>query len=288
MNILFTFSVLLIQNYRSGGSTTIDGDIDFIDISSLSQLWSLLLFLIVISIAFSLFWADSENKKDSKRLKEKQLQESCEQIEKEIIESKKSIYKSIVSIDKKSRIALEERISNGEIRKSDIKHENGLFYFKYDNSLVSGRVKSYKNEIFLNFEIREHLRKESDKYFLHGKKSDYSQEFNESNYYSGRLSSEGNYVDGKKHGLYRTWHSNGNLAYECFYKDNELHGEAKTWYEKGNLESICNYKENKLFGTHKQWYENGHLESEGNYKENEMDDFYREWDEDGKLIHDWT
>jgi antitoxin component YwqK of YwqJK toxin-antitoxin module len=50
-------------------------------------------------------------------------------------------------------------------------------------------------------------------------------------YYSnGNLCSKGNYVDGNRHGYWEVYYSNGNLCYKGNYVDGKLHGYWEEWY----------------------------------------------------------
>ena len=42
--------------------------------------------------------------------------------------------------------------------------------------------------------------------------------------------------NGKEHGFFRYWHSNGNLYLEINCKDGKQHGLYRSWYSNGNLD----------------------------------------------------
>ena len=48
--------------------------------------------------------------------------------------------------------------------------------------------------------------------------------------------------NGKEHGLYRFWYSNGNLSHEINYKNGKEHGLYRFWYLSGNLSFETKYK----------------------------------------------
>ena len=55
---------------------------------------------------------------------------------------------------------------------------------------------------------------------------------------------ETTYVDGKQHGLYQEWHSNGTKYGETRYIDGKLHGLHQEWYSDGTSSGIYEYKDN--------------------------------------------
>lgn len=53
--------------------------------------------------------------------------------------------------------------------------------------------------------------------------------------------------DNKKHGEYKSWHSDGKSNILSHYKDGELHGEYKIWDENGKLIKDSCYKNGELY-----------------------------------------
>ena len=52
-------------------------------------------------------------------------------------------------------------------------------------------------------------------------------------YSDGQPSVEATYVEGKRHGLRRTWHPDGKPCAEETYLDGKLHGLCRTWWADG-------------------------------------------------------
>ena len=79
---------------------------------------------------------------------------------------------------------------------------------------------------------------------------------------NGRIYSEINYKDGKKHGLFRTWFDNGQLHDSAYFENDSLIGYGVSYYHNGvkNYEEQRN-KSHKKFGYFKFWYDNGVLGS---------------------------
>ena len=66
-------------------------------------------------------------------------------------------------------------------------------------------------------------------------------------------------------------HSNGQLSKEINYTDGKIHGSYKEWYSNGQLSVEYNInKEGKRDGFWREWYENGQLLHEAKYKDGVM------------------
>ena len=90
-----------------------------------------------------------------------------------------------------------------------------------------------------------------------------------------------NIKDGKRHGFYKDWHSNGNPFIETNYKNGKRHGVYKCWDSDGNSQEETNYKNGELDGFYKSWDSNGNPNIETNYVNGELDGFYKSWDYNG-------
>ena len=66
-----------------------------------------------------------------------------------------------------------------------------------------------------------------------------------------------NYINGQRHGEYRTWHSNGQPEYHNMYKYGLKHGLCRVWYNNGQLESECEFENDKPVGEYKQLSRSG-------------------------------
>lgn len=100
---------------------------------------------------------------------------------------------------------------------------------------------------------------------------------------NGQLKWENNYKDGKRDGLYRSWHENGQLRWEVNSKDGKGDGIYRSWRENGQLYFEGNYKDGKKDGLYREWYENGQLKGERNYKEGNLLS-EKCWDEEANEI----
>ena len=78
--------------------------------------------------------------------------------------------------------------------------------------------------------------------------------------------------NGRYHGSYRCWYSDGKQWHEKNYKHGQYHGSHSYWYNNENYH-----------GVYRSWYLNGNLYKEENYKDGQRHGLSRYWRNDGKL-----
>ena len=125
---------------------------------------------------------------------------------------------------------------------------------------------------------------------------------------NGQLTYEGNFRNGKKHGLERLWYECGQIHRQCTYENGVEHGEYLSWHSNGQLATkytsvygevegkVLNYHENgqlhfeyfkidgKQVGLSRSWHENGQLDTKAVYsKAGEIDGFVEWWWDNGQL-----
>lgn len=83
----------------------------------------------------------------------------------------------------------------------------------------------------------------------------------------GSKQAEGNYKEGRQHGLVTVWFKNAQKWVEVNYKEGQLHGLTTGWYENGQKKVEGSYKEGRQHGLATSWYENGQKRNEVIYKE---------------------
>lgn len=83
---------------------------------------------------------------------------------------------------------------------------------------------------------------------------------------SGKVSFEGQYVNGSAEGEFKNYHYNGQLSYVRTYENDELTGVAKKYYPDGSLQLEANYVDGERDGEYKSYYDNGKVDYIGNYK----------------------
>ncbi len=125
---------------------------------------------------------------------------------------------------------------------------------------------------------------------------------------SKKIDKEGNYVNNRKSGIWKTYYPNGVLKSEITYVNNRPNGYAKIYYKNGKLseEGIWKgtkwvgeynyYFENgkkayewsfndkgKRSGVQKYYYESGKLRIEGDWKEGKENGVVKEYYEEGGI-----
>ena len=76
---------------------------------------------------------------------------------------------------------------------------------------------------------------------------------------------EGNYLQGKKEGIWKSFYLNGNIKSEITYIQGEKRGEAKIFYENGNIAEEGTWELDKWVGKYTSYYQNGKLSYLWNY-----------------------
>ncbi len=82
---------------------------------------------------------------------------------------------------------------------------------------------------------------------------------------------EGNVVDGKPDGIWRSYYKSGNIENAVSYKDGQPDGVAYFYYDvaANTLRAEVNYEEGKIVGTYKEYYDNGARKAQILYDEGE-------------------
>ena len=83
--------------------------------------------------------------------------------------------------------------------------------------------------------------------------------------YNNKLIYEGEYLNGKRHGLGKQYNDKGKLKYEGEYFNGKMNGSGKEYYENGRLKYDGEYLNGKRHGKGKEYDENGKLKFEGDY-----------------------
>ena len=120
-------------------------------------------------------------------------------------------------------------------------------------------------------------------------------------------SSETEYSDGKKNGLFRQYYDNGKIQEETWYKDDKKNGQSiwnnkagqrialynytlgdfdgiqKTYYENDTIQSINYFVKSIQSGESREFYRNGKMKQSGNYVNGIKEGAWTEYDELGKV-----
>ena len=85
----------------------------------------------------------------------------------------------------------------------------------------------------------------------------------------GRVMMQGNYLNGKEHGVWFGYHDNGKLMYRWTYKNGQRHGTSIWCEEDGRLSSVGDYYDDKLQGYNLSYQVDGSIwEEETGFYEN--------------------
>ena len=150
---------------------------------------------------------------------------------------------------------------------------------KGDQQVDPRTLELYSGKVFELHEKKKVVHKEG--LLLNGKEHGLWTSYNT----DGTKDSETNYKEGKEHGLQTDYYENGTKR-ETNYKEGKKHG-LRTWYWLGGIRGYqTNYKEGKKHGLHTWYYLDGTKSLEVNYKEGKRHGQHRAWDPNGKLIHE--
>ena len=100
---------------------------------------------------------------------------------------------------------------------------------------------------------------------------------------NNQLKTKGNYIDGKRDGLWENFFSNGQLSITSNYKNGKQDGLQEIFYENGQLKMKGNLKDGKLDGLWEDFYSNGQLESRGNLMDGKLDGLREYYHENGSI-----
>src|SRR5665213_1607895 len=103
-------------------------------------------------------------------------------------------------------------------------------------------------------------------------------------YRNGQIRMENREVEGKLHGLCRTWHYNGQLAEELRYRHEQLHCTSRQWNENGHL--LGSFSINHGTGRQRYCHLNGKLRLEINSFNGKFCGRMRIWLRDGILVQE--
>lgn len=153
-------------------------------------------------------------------------------------------------------------------------YEQALLFYKIlpielikcmHNYIINQTINGLKEGIWINFfeNYKWHNldKKIKEQQFKDGKLNGYWREW----YLSGQLSYEGEYINGLRTGLGKTWSTKGNLIVRNVYKNGNLE-LYDSFYKSGRLYNRRQYDKKGFLQNTKSWYEDGQLKYEFRYK----------------------
>jgi antitoxin component YwqK of YwqJK toxin-antitoxin module len=94
--------------------------------------------------------------------------------------------------------------------------------------------------------------------------------------FDNEVKSEGNYVNGKEHGLWTHWEDDHKIL-EGNIKDGMRHGLETQWHNKDLISTEGQYYNNQKVGVWRSWHTNGHISSKGMYRNGEKHGLWTSW-----------
>lgn len=102
-------------------------------------------------------------------------------------------------------------------------------------------------------------------------------------YYTGKLSTEEFYLNGKREGITRKYYDTGELLEEVEYHNDRKHGNWVQYFDSGKPRLRAVYADDKRNGPFIIYYENGQVEINGAFRENLMEGDWTYYDEQGSV-----
>ena len=102
---------------------------------------------------------------------------------------------------------------------------------------------------------------------------------------------DGEYLDGEKHGMWITYYANGNKRSEGRYDRGLKEGPWIQYWPNGNKKSEGTFKGGKFTGDYTAWHENASLQLRGRYNEHQgasadgtKEGEWRYYEDDGETV----
>ncbi len=100
----------------------------------------------------------------------------------------------------------------------------------------------------------------------------------------GVVKSKVNFVDGKEHGVYTSYHDNGQVKLTVNYTNGQKDGLQRVYYDNGQLGEQVTYKKGRREGLFIEWDKDGFKISEVMYKHNYKVGLKKYFDKEGRVI----
>jgi TonB family protein len=105
-------------------------------------------------------------------------------------------------------------------------------------------------------------------------------------YTNGQTSSEGNYANNLREGMWQEWHSNGQLKSKGNYVKGEREGSWVFWFDNGQKSSEGQYRKNLMEGSVLSWQSNATLNEKGTYSNGKKEGLWQSWYENGNKSYE--
>lgn len=104
-------------------------------------------------------------------------------------------------------------------------------------------------------------------------------------YYDDKSKTETQYQNGVRNGWTKNIDENGNITSEGNYVDNKMEGEFRSYFPDGKLMLKANYKAGLLEGISYYYFPDGKVQKETKYERNKII-FIKEYDKNGTLLYE--
>lgn len=109
--------------------------------------------------------------------------------------------------------------------------------------------------------------------------------------YSGRLESDANFINGKRHGAQKEYFTHGGLKVEAHYHRGLRDGPYREYHQQGEIQKAVNYEVLKIDGQKKSvlhgdaafYIRNGYLSRQGRYKKGVEEGTWKFYDQNGNI-----
>ncbi|EOQ95964.1 MORN repeat protein [Leptospira wolbachii serovar Codice str. CDC] len=95
----------------------------------------------------------------------------------------------------------------------------------------------------------------------------------------------GNYIEGKKEGIWNLYWADGEFAGNAVYLNDNLNGDVEIGYEDGKKHLKCSYLNRKRNGVCLSYFPNGSIFQESLYRDGQLDGIRNTYDEKGNLVY---
>jgi antitoxin component YwqK of YwqJK toxin-antitoxin module/Flp pilus assembly protein TadD len=148
--------------------------------------------------------------------------------------------------------------------------------FAHDGTLIT--TIEYRDDVIQSYKCFDKSGKVIVDAGKPGKKLPYS-----ARYQNGNLRVEGDYINGKKEGVWTYYDVYGNLKSKNTFREDRQDGPYTEYYDNGMVNIEMTYKEGQADGYYKSYFKNGKLRSEGWYRDGEQEGDWYFYSANGRL-----
>ena len=148
---------------------------------------------------------------------------------------------------------------------SELKAKGDLFYRKGESEPFTGMAEA------------ENKKRKTEAEFWQGRMHGRYRSW----FSNGQLESESYFEEGVREGIDRRWNPQGQILQETRFQKGLMDGARTEWYANGKVERKTNWQKGKRQGEIETWFEDGTKKGAGNFKDGERDGTFVVWWENG-------